>query len=182
MSDINTDESKAPRSSIKTQSWRRDVLIAGGAFAIISYVIISYNPEWDIRFRPDFSRLLTVSPIIQLHIASALTSFFLGVWMIAAPKGSGMHIKLGWVWVIAMAITAISSFFIVGLNGRSFSFIHGLSAFTVIGLPMGIYAIRKGEVQKHAKSMTGMFLGGMIIAGLFTFLPGRFMWSLFFTI
>jgi len=28
--------------------------------------------------------------------------------------------------------------------------------------------------------MTGMFTGGMLIAGLFTFLPGRLMWDLFF--
>jgi len=28
--------------------------------------------------------------------------------------------------------------------------------------------------------MTGMFVGGLIVAGLLTFLPGRLMWTLFF--
>ena len=103
-------------------------------------------------------------------------------WILARPKGRKMHKLFGWVWVFAMGATAVSSFWLTGLNGGSYSWIHGLSAWTMIGLPMGIYAIRKKQVQKHAKSMKGMFLGGMLIAGLFTFLPGRLMWDLFFTI
>jgi uncharacterized membrane protein len=30
--------------------------------------------------------------------------------------------------------------------------------------------------------MTGMFMGGLVIAGLFSFLPGRLMWHLFFAV
>ena len=30
--------------------------------------------------------------------------------------------------------------------------------------------------------MTGIFVGGMLIAGLFSFLPGRTMWHLFFAV
>ena len=109
-----------------------------------------------------------------------ILSWGFGCWQ--ARRGGGLHKTLGWTWVIAMAVTALSSFFITGLNGSFFSWIHGLSAWTLIGLPAGIHAIRNKDVKKHAKNMTGMFLGAMIIAGLFTFLPGRFMWSLFFTI
>ena len=29
--------------------------------------------------------------------------------------------------------------------------------------------------------MTGMFVGAMLIAGLFSMLPGRLMWEVFFT-
>ena len=28
--------------------------------------------------------------------------------------------------------------------------------------------------------MTGMFVGGLVVAGLLTFLPGRLMWAIFF--
>ena len=28
--------------------------------------------------------------------------------------------------------------------------------------------------------MTSMFVGGLIVAGAFTFLPGRLMWAVFF--
>jgi uncharacterized membrane protein len=32
----------------------------------------------------------------------------------------------------------------------------------------------------HRHTMTGLFLFGRIVAGAFTFLPGRLMWRLFF--
>jgi len=98
------------------------------------------------------------------------------------PKGTQIHRRLGWLWVLCMASTAISSFFLVGLNGNQFSWIHGLSAWTIIILPFAVVAARRHNVKSHARHMRGMFLGGMLIAGLFTFLPGRLMWSLFFTI
>lgn len=182
MSNLPVQQRSARGLLKQIPQWAWVVSIAIVAFAVISGFILSQYPEASVRFRLDLSRLLLVSPMVQLHIASALAAFFVGLWILAGPKGSGMHKKLGWAWVIAMGATAVSSFFITGLNGDSYSWIHGLSAWTVIGLPMGIYAIRRKEVKKHAKAMTGMFLGGMVIAGLFTFLPGRFMWSLFFTI
>lgn len=182
MSDIAPQKRSLATLIRKVPQWVWVVSIAAITFAVISNMILANYSESDVQFRLDLSRLFLVSISVQIHIASALTAFFLGLWMLAGPKGTGMHKKLGWIWVAAMGTTSISSFFITGLNGDSYSWIHGLSAWTVIGLPMGIYAIRRKQVQKHAKAMTGMFLGGMVIAGLFTFLPGRFMWSLFFTI
>ena len=162
--------------------WAWVVSISLIIFIIISSMILAQYPDADVRFRIELSRFLTIPITLQIHIVSALTAFFVGLWLLAGPKGRGLHKKLGWTWVAAMATTAISSFFLTGLNGNFYSWIHGLSAWTLIGLPAGIHAIRNKNVKKHAKSMTGMFLGAMVIAGLFTFLPGRFMWSLFFTI
>ena len=162
--------------------WLWIVSIAGVVFVMVSRMILSQYPDAELHFRIDFSRLLLSPLVLKVHIASALAAFFIGCWILARPKGRGMHKTLGWIWVAAMGLTAVSSFWLTGLNGQSFSWIHGLSAWTVIGLPMGIYAVRKKQIKKHAKSMTGMFLGGMVIAGLFTFLPGRTMWHLFFTI
>ena len=59
--------------------------------------------------------------------------------------------------------------------------IHALSAWTMIGLPFGVAAIRRRDVKKHRHTMTGMFVGAIVIAGLFSFLPGRLMWEIFFT-
>ena len=30
--------------------------------------------------------------------------------------------------------------------------------------------------------MTSAFVGGLLVAGLFTFLPGRMLWSIFFAV
>ncbi len=181
MSDFAVTLKDIPKRFGRVPGWIWVIALSGVIFALISQSLLSNYPENSIRFRIDLSRFLIVPLAVQIHIVSALTAFFVGLWILVIPKGRGMHKPLGWTWVAAMAVTAISSFWITGINGKSFSWIHGLSAWTMMGLPYGIYAIRNKDVKKHAKNMTGMFLGAMIVAGLFTFLPGRFMWSLFFT-
>ena len=128
---------------------------------------------------PDLSLLAAAPLVIQLHIAGAMTAFLIGAVLLAGVKGSGLHKGLGWTWVAAMTLTAISSLFIRTINPGHFSFIHLISGWTLIALPMAIVAIKRGKVRQHARNMTGMFVGGLLIAGLFTFLPGRLMWRVF---
>lgn len=78
-----------------------------------------------------------------------------------------------------MGSTAVSSLFIREINHGAFSFIHLLSGWTIIGLPGAVYAIKRGKVSAHRKAMTGMFVGGLLVAGVFTFLPGRLLWTVF---
>ena len=44
-----------------------------------------------------------------------------------------------------------------------------------INLPRGVWYIRQGNVLAHRKTMHGMYIGGCIVAGVFTLLPGRFL-------
>ena len=150
------------------------------AYAVISWMILKSADNPPIRFRLDAARLVESPVVLKMHLAGALSAFGIGTALMMGVKGRGLHKRLGYAWVVAMAITAISSFFLTGLNGNSFSWIHGLSAWTIIGLPMGIAAARRKDIAKHRKEMTGMFTGGMLVAGLFAFLPGRMMWSIFF--
>lgn len=153
-----------------------------GAFAIylvVSGLILANHPEAAPRFRFSIEPLLATTLAIKIHISGALIALVVGVILLAAPKGLRFHRILGWTWVLAMSVTAVSSFFITGLMGSSYSPIHALSAWTLIGLPFGIAAIRRRDIRQHRHTMTGMFVGGLIIAGLFSFLPGRLMWSIF---
>lgn len=129
---------------------------------------------------PDWALFAALPLQVKLHIASAITALLVGTVIWLLPKGRGFHKPLGWTWVIAMATTAISSLFITGLNGNSYSFIHLLSGWTIIALPMAIFAIRNRNVAMHRRNMTGIFVGGLLIAGAFTFIPGRFMFEFFF--
>ncbi len=129
---------------------------------------------------PDWALYAALPLQVKLHIASAITALLVGTVIWLLPKGRGFHKPLGWTWVIAMATTAISSLFITGLNGNSYSFIHLLSGWTIIALPMAIFAIRNRNVAMHRRNMTGIFVGGLLIAGAFTFIPGRFMFEFFF--
>lgn len=126
---------------------------------------------------PNWSLWMALPLTIKIHIIAALTALGIGTIILFRPKGTGFHKTLGWTWVIAMGTTAVSSLFITGLNGDAYSFIHLLSGWTIIGLPMAIYAIRNRKVEAHKRAMTGMFVGGLLIAGALTFLPGRFMFE-----
>lgn len=166
-------------SSIPGWGWQIGVALA--IYLIVSYFVLAAHPEAEPQLRFTLEPLLSASVAVQVHVVAALSTFGIGLVLLYAPKGFRLHKTLGWTWVMTMAATAISSFFITGIMGSSYSPIHALSAWTMIGLPFGVAAIRRRDVQKHRHTMTGMFVGGMAIAGLFSFLPGRLMWEIFFT-
>lgn len=158
----------------------------GGVGAILLVAMWPIYPRLGAAFAgaalhaPDWALLATLSPQIQIHIAAALTALAIGIVILLRPKGRGLHKALGWGWVISMAVTAISSLFITTINPGSYSFIHLISGWTIVALPMAVFAIRKGNVKAHRSAMTGMFVGGLLVAGAFAFLPGRFMFDFFF--
>ena len=120
--------------------------------------------------------LLNAAPVIQVHAFAAMTAFALGVVQLAAPKGTLPHRTIGWIWVALMATIAISSFWIhsIRLVGP-FSPIHLISIFVLVMLPLAVLAARRHDVPHHRKRMIGMFVGGLVVAGGFTFWPGRIM-------
>jgi len=165
------------------RSWQAIMVISLLAYGVISWLILRSADTSNLHFRIDMTPFLTSALVLKIHVMSALSTFAVGVVLLSGlPKGTRTHKQLGWAWVITMFSTAVSSFFLIGLNGGHFSWIHGLSAWTVISLPFAVYAARRHDVKKHSNTMRGMFFGGMIIAGLFSFLPGRMMWRIFFAL
>lgn len=157
------------------------LIVLGVALLPIAPQIIAYAQHAGFHpHLPDMSRVSSLPPQLQLHIVAAISAFVIGCVIFFQPKGSRFHKTLGWAWVVAMGTTAISSFFITGLNGNNLSFIHLISGWTVVALPMALFAIRNKRVMIHRRMMTGLFLGGLVFAGVLTFIPGRFMYQLFF--
>ena len=129
---------------------------------------------------PHLGLLVTAPLQIQIHVAAVSTALLVGVTLMLGLKGNTVHRTLGWVWVIAMATAAISSLFIHRANAGGFSFLHLFAGWTLIALPMGVFAARKHNVRLHGRTMTGLFVGGLLIAGVFAFMPGRLMWQIVF--
>jgi uncharacterized membrane protein len=125
--------------------------------------------------------LLDAAPAIPLHAFAAMTAFALGLVQFAAPKGTLPHRTLGWIWVGLMALVAISSFWIhqIRLVGP-WSPIHLLSIFTLTMLPYAVWKAHTHRVVAHRSAMIGLFSGALVIAGLFTLLPGRIMHAVVF--
>ena len=125
--------------------------------------------------------LLDAEPAIPLHAFAAMAAFVLGIIQFAAPKGTLPHRTLGWIWVLLMAAVAISSFWIhtIRLVGP-FSPIHLLSIFTPIMLVVGVLAARGHNIRRHRITMISIFCGALVVAGLFTLVPGRIMHAVVF--
>ena len=121
------------------------------------------------------------APAIPVHAFAAMAAFALGLVQFAAPKGTLPHRTIGWIWVLLMASVAASSFWIheIRLLGP-WSPIHLLSIFTLIVLPIAVWRARHHEIAGHRRIMIMLFAGALVIAGLFTLLPGRIMHAVFF--
>jgi uncharacterized membrane protein len=120
--------------------------------------------------------LLAAGPAIQVHAFAAIGAFVLGLVQLAAPKGTLPHRTLGWIWVALMLAVTLSSFLIHAIRlWGPFSPIHLLSVFTLAMLPLGVWHAHRHRVQNHRWTMISLFAGALVIAGIFTFYPGRIM-------
>jgi len=125
--------------------------------------------------------LLSATPAIQLHAFAAITAFGLGLVQLARRKGDTPHRMAGYVWIGLMLVIAASSFLIHEINQwRGFSLIHLLSIFVLVYAPIAVMHARRGRISAHKMGMIGLFVGALIIAGIFTFLPGRIMHAVLF--
>lgn len=127
--------------------------------------------------------LLNAVAPIPLHAFAALAALVLGIVQLAAPKGTLPHRTLGWIWVALMLTIAVSSFWIHGVGPRlwrEWSPIHLLSIFAPLMLVLAVFYARTHNVKGHKITMISIFTGALVIAGIFTFVPGRIMHKVLF--
>ena len=133
------------------------------------------------EFAMSLAPLLNAAPAIPVHAFAAMVALVLGLVQFAAPKGTLPHRTIGWIWVALMVIVAASSLWIhqIRLFGP-WSPIHLLSIFTLVMVPIAVWRARRHRVADHRRIMTMTFVGALVIAGLFTLLPGRIMHAVVF--
>jgi len=114
-----------------------------------------------------------LSLAVVIHLATVVPAVPLGGYVLFRRKGDALHRILGRIWVVLMLVTAISSFWL------SLSFIHIFSVLVLFSVPLSLWRISKGDVVGHRRSMEGMYIG-LVVAGAFAFIPGRFLGTLLF--
>ena len=119
------------------------------------------------------------TPIILLHTLAALSAVALGAAMFLARKGTFTHRISGHAWVALMLVVAISSFWIKASG--SLSWIHGMSVTVIILLAAAVYLAITHRISAHRRMVIGIYVGALMLTGLFTLLPyrllGRLVWS-----
>ncbi len=125
--------------------------------------------------------LLTATFAIKVHALAAVIALIIGAVQLMLPKGGFRHRIIGWCWVILMVLIALSSFWISEINQyRGYSLIHLLSLWTLMSVPIAIIAIRRGNVSHHKAAMKSLYFFALVVAGIFTLMPGRVMYEVFF--
>ena len=77
-----------------------------------------------------------------------------------------------------MLCTTSSSFWIREIDPGSFSWLHGMTVWTLLSMALAVYAVRTRRGAMHAGFMTGTMIGALV-AGGFALAPGRHIGTLF---
>ena len=122
--------------------------------------------------------------LMYWHLATVIPCFVIGTTLLLIKKGTKNHVLFGRVYMILMMITAIITLFMPAHVGprvlNHFGFIHSFSFLTIYTVPTAYLAIKKGNIKSHKRKMILLYFGAILIAGGFTFTPGRYLYDLIF--
>ncbi len=153
------------RYSAKSGPDRMERVLGWGSLAMLAIMVAALlrgHEDWQRIPWPVWPHLATVA------LALALTPAIL--WR---RRGDTRHRILGYVWLTAMAATALVSFAIRMTNQGGLSVIHLLSVWVLIQVPMIVWSARSHDWARHRRSVRGMVIGALLIAGAFTLPFGR---------
>ncbi|CUJ13646.1 DUF2306 domain-containing protein [Cognatishimia activa] len=121
-----------------------------------------------------FETLSQMEPNIAFHAATATLAFCLTPFVLWRRKRDHLHKKLGYIWVTAMALTALSAFTISNIGGVGrFSLLHGLAVLTLWTLVVAIRMAIKGDIKGHQAALRNLATFGLGLPMVLTFLPHR---------
>jgi uncharacterized membrane protein len=164
----------ATRAAGPARAWRGgNWLIVGAAILLLTFGLtaLSFGSGAGVQGHA------AMSPALIIHLGTVLPALPLGAWLLVRRKGGAVHKLLGRIWGGMMVTTAVSSFWLQENGGLSF--IHVFSVITLVSIPLGVFWIRRGIMERHRRAMTSTYIG-LVVAGLFAFAPGRLLWAWLF--
>ena len=150
-----------PSAKISLKPELFDRILSAAALILLAFVLAALT-----RGRGEWGE---VPGFVWAHIATILLAVVLTPVMLLRRRGDRLHRRLGWVWVTSMALTALFTFWIPGINQGALSLIHILSAWTLIQVPLIVWSARAHNHRRHRNTVRGMVAGALLIAGIFTF-------------
>jgi uncharacterized membrane protein len=83
-----------------------------------------------------------------------------------------------------MLFTGVLTLFMPAKVGTQFlghfGWIHLLRILTIYTVPAAYLSAKRGKIASHKRKMILLYVGAMLIAGGFTFVPGRYLYEVFF--
>ena len=140
-------------------------ILAVAAIALFATILVA--------LAKGYAQWSAVPLVIWGHLVTVMTALALTPVMLLRRRGDARHRLLGKIWVAAMFLTAVESFFVRFSNHGHFSFIHIISAYVVVAAPLIWWSARNHRVAAHRGQVRGMVTGALLIAGFFTLPFGR---------
>lgn len=139
------------------------VIIAGGGMTALCLYAVGRAL---LGLSPDLPHLANVA--VVFHVATVLPCVPLGLYLLLATKGTRMHKQLGKLWVALMVVTATSTLFI--RDGMELSWIHIFVPVTYRAAWLIVRKARQGNIKGHRNEIVGLYLGALMIPGVWAFL------------
>ena len=111
-----------------------------------------------------------LTPAITVHAVAATYVLLLGPLQILRRRRDLAHRLIGTTWLAAMLTVCISSFWVMP-NG--FSWLHGLSIWTLVCMVAALVGIRIGIVEIHRGFMVGSYIGTLVAFAFAALVPVR---------
>ncbi|HVU20224.1 MAG TPA: DUF2306 domain-containing protein [Rhizomicrobium sp.] len=129
--------------------------------------------------------LLHAPLAVRIHVATVVPAALIGTWLIFfSRKGMPLHRALGYVYLSLMGVTALTTLWVHQLMPRSPAFglspVHLLIPLTMWAIYNAVAGARAHDIARHRYAMLALYIGGILIAGGLTFVPGRIMGAVVF--
>ncbi|MBT0667860.1 hypothetical protein HT136_05705 [Novosphingobium profundi] len=134
-----------------------------GALAL---VMLAFVVAAVLRGRDEWAR---VPLVVWLHLATIVLALALTPMLLWRARGTTRHRVLGYTWSAAMLATAIDSFLVRISHPGHLGPIHALSFLTLVLVPLLVISARRHDVYRHRRTVRGLIIGALLIAGFFTF-------------
>lgn len=138
-----------------------DRRLGWAALVLLACVVVAI-----VRGQADWPK---VPALVWAHLATMGLALALTPVMMLRRKGDTRHRALGYLWVSALLGTAVMSFWMRYANHGSFSFIHLISIFVLVQLPLIVLRARRHDIVGHRRAVRAMVIGALLVAGFFTF-------------
>lgn len=123
--------------------------------------------------------------LAYFHLGTIIPPFLIGTYLLINRKGTSGHKLLGKIYMGLMLVTAMITLFMPAKVGPTllghFGFIHIFSLSVFYTVPTAFVAVRNGNIKAPRENMLSLYIGGLLIAGSFAFMPGRLLYGWLFT-
>jgi uncharacterized membrane protein len=109
--------------------------------------------------------------LLVSHVVAALFVLAVGPVQIFRRRRDRIHRAMGLLWVAAMYYVCVSSFWIV--SEGHFTWLHGLSAFTIMTVTLGLVSAIRRNIRSHRGNMIGSYVGIAVAFAFAVGVPGR---------